>query len=116
MSVKINGSTLTLQPSRMNWVPRTTLGDSGKGNPIYAGPREFTLEWDLVNPSMFNELQNFYNALGLTGTAVVELPRYGFATYTFFAYTGCVVREPEMEEFFNEHQANISLLITNIIT
>ena len=116
MTFKINGTEFLIPPSRFKWVPRYQLGTNGHGNIVYSTPREFELEWELVTPAMFNQLQGFYNLVGNTGTVVVDLPTQGLATYTFFAYTGCIINEPEMGEFFNQHQGSIRLLVSNIIT
>ena len=116
MTYSINGTTFVLQPTIGKWLPRERLGIDGNGHPIYAPYREFEIEWELVDPSDFNQLQTFFSSVNNTGSAVVELPQYGAATYIFYSYTGCVVREPEFAEYFNQHQSRATLLITRIRT
>lgn len=117
MPYKINGTELTTQPTTGRWMPRTSLGIDGNGHTIYAGVREYELKWQLVNVSDYNQLITFFTTIGNTGTAVVELPKFGGATYTFQEYSGCVLREPESNAYFaGAGQQEVLLLITNIKT
>lgn len=114
MTYKINGTELLLQPTTGRWLPREMLGVNGFGHPIYPAVREFEITWQLKGPSEANQLQNFFNSVGSTGTSVVELPQYAAATYVFYAYSGCVLHEPNYGEFFTQNILNVSLMISNI--
>lgn len=114
-SYAVNGATF-LPPTSGRWLPKNPLGVSGDGHAIYAGVREFELKWQLAFPSDVYQLQNFFGAINNTGTVVVDLPRYGYSSYEFYSYSGCVLREPEQGEYFSENQTDILLLVTNIRT
>ena len=111
---KINGTSLTHQPSEHRWKERDPLGLTGDGKPLYDAFHEYELEWDFLNPTEYNEIFTYYSAIGITGSAVVSLPRYAFATYTFFAYSGCLLSEPTYENYFEEYYQGVRLLITRI--
>lgn len=115
-SYAINGVDLTLPPTSGRWVERPLVGIGGSGHPVYAAVREFELQFQLADPSDYNQLQLAYQALSNTGTAVVDLPKYGDAGYQFFSYTGCIVQEPYAGAYFNENQTDVRWLITNIRT
>jgi hypothetical protein len=112
----INGTELLLQPTTGKWMPRTRLGISGDGHAIYSGIREFELRFVLETPSEYNQLITFFDGLNPTGTAVITLPRFGYSTYEFFEYSGCILREPEAGPYFTEHQQDILLIVSNIRT
>ena len=116
MTIKINGTELTLQPTEHRWVQKTPLGTTGEGQQFYAPVRQYEMRWQLIPMSDFNQLQGFINSIGTTGTAVVELPQYGASTYTFFAYSGCVLDELSIGYFFQEHAQEVVLLVRNIRT
>jgi hypothetical protein len=116
MSYKINGTELTLQPTTGRWLPRKPHGIDGRGTAVYPGVREYELTFVLSSPSEYNQLQTFFEGITPTGTAVVDLPLYGHTSYTFFSYTGCVLREPEASAYFRENQTKVKLLIANIRT
>lgn len=113
---RVNGTLLTLQPSEHNWLPREAYGTDGGGHDVLPAVRKYELKWDLMPAEDFNQLVNLYNSVSVTGTVVVDLPKWNDATYTFFSYTGCVLQEPQLQGFFEEHQVSCSLLITNIRT
>lgn len=114
MTYKINGTALTLQPTTGNWRPRESFGDDGNGHPIYSAYREFEFSWGLASPAEQSQLQTFFDSVITTGTAVIEVPKYGDSTYTFQAYSGCVLREPQQSNYFAEHITNMRLLATQI--
>lgn len=116
MTYKINSTELTIQPTTGRWVPRQQVGVSGAGYPIYSGVRQFEMKFVLDTPSAVNQLQGFFDSIGITGSAVVDLPEYTKSTYSFREYSGCIVREPEFGEYYNEHQTSVTLLITSIRT
>ena len=114
MAIVINGTELSLQPSYHGWVSKTVLGTGGAGHPFHAAVQEYELNWELVPASDLNEIINLFNAIGTTGTAVVELPEYGGLSYTYKEYSGCIVNSPEISPYFEEHTTNVRLMITNI--
>jgi hypothetical protein len=115
-SYAINGVELAVQPTSGRWMPREAVGVDGNGHFIYPPYREFEITWGLVNPSDVNQLQTFFESIGNTGTAIVDLPRYAASTYTFRSYTGCVLQEPTFDIYFTEHHTNVTLLISKIKT
>lgn len=112
----INGTDLTIQPTTGRWIPKDSVGIDGYGHFVYPPYREFELTWGIVDPNQINQLQGFFNAVGNTGTVVVDLPKYADTTYNFFSYTGCVVGEPQIGVYFAENQMEVTLLITRIRT
>lgn len=111
---KINGVEFAIQPTRGQWLPRETLGIAGSGHPIYPAVRQFEISWQLLSVSGTYQLQEWYNSVGVTGTVVIDLPRYGGNSYTFQSYSGTVIREPSFSSFFSEHTTDVTLLVTNI--
>lgn len=116
MTYKINAVEISIQPTEGRWLPRRTMGEDGNGRPIYSAVREFEMRWQLTDPAQVNTLQTYFNAVGATGTAVVDLPQYAAATYTFFSYSGTVLHEPEFSPFFAESVKDVVLLVTKIRT
>lgn len=116
MTYKVNGTEISIQPTTGKWVNRENIGVDGNGRTVYVGVRAFELKWQALDPATFYQLHNFFNAVVVTGTAVVDLPEYAKSTYAFYSYTGCVINEPEIGEYFSQNHLNASLLITNIVT
>ena len=116
MTYKVNGTDIPTQPTTGRWIPRTLLGVDGNGHGIYAGVREFELRWQASDPENVSQIQSWYDSVGNTGTLVVDLPYYLSGTYHFYSYTGCVLREPEIGNYFAGNHTNITLLVTNINT
>lgn len=112
----INGTEITIQPTGGQWLPRTPIGIDGNGHFVYPPYREFEMTWGLLDPSQANQLQTFFTSIGNTGSAIVDLPKYADANYTFFSYTGCVLQEPEFGMYFFEHHQDIILRVTKIRT
>lgn len=113
MPYKINGTQLTLQPETGAWVGRQDFGLDGGGHPVYPRNRQFELRWGFMSASEFKEIRDFYQAV-TTGTVVVTLPQFGAATYTFYDYSGCTLREPEVGTYFEEYVSEVRLLVMNI--
>lgn len=112
----INGTVLTTPPSVGQWLPRESLGISGLGHPIYPAPREFQMQFELIDAPSFNQLQNLYQNASYTGTVVATLPQYGATPYEFFSYTGCVLYEPSYDAYFEEHYVGVKMTIGKIVT
>lgn len=113
-TIKFNNTELTLQPTFFRWMPRITLGTSGSGHPIYPGVHEFQLSWGIMPLSDYDQIRDFYNALGVTGTVVAYLPDINQNSYTFKNYSGCTLREPEAGQYFTQHVTDVTLMVTNI--
>ena len=108
----ING--VQLYPTSGKWVKREDIGIDGAGHPVYPAVRVFELKWDYLTPAEFAALQALYSAVATTGTCVARLPRYAAAVYEYHNYSGCVLHEPEVGEFFEEHYSDVLLLVANI--
>lgn len=115
-SYSVNGTAFTLQPSTGKWVSRETVGYDGNSHPIYPATREFQVGWELIGPTDFDQIMGFFNNIGITGTAVVSLPKFPNTTYNFFSYSGCIINEPEVDEYFEGYQKSAKLLISRIRT
>lgn len=111
---KINGTTITLQPTEGGWIPQDAKGIDGNGHPIYPPTHEFEISWQLISPEDFYQLVQFFDSIGVTGSAVVELPQYRSATWQFREYSGCVIHEPQMDKYWETYTKEAKLLITNI--
>jgi hypothetical protein len=116
MPFKLNGTELTHQPTEARWLPRDAIAFDGNGHAIYPSIREFEMRFALLSPAEYNQMMSVFNSVGATGTAVVTLPQFGAATYTFYDYSGCVLQEPVAQEYFAQHQTSITLLISRIRT
>jgi hypothetical protein len=114
-SYAINGVELSLQPSTANWVGRDKLGTDGNNRPIYPSIRSFELKWELMPVSDLKQLIDAQLS-SVTGSLVVDLPKWGDANYTFHSYSGTYVEEPQVGEYFVEHATNVLLLINNVRT
>lgn len=114
-SYAINGTDLTLQPTAGRWLDRTSLGFTGDGHPEYAGVREFEMRWELISMDDTQQLQDFFDNMGVTGTVVVDLPKYK-QPWQFFSYSGAVMGEPSSSEYFEKHETNVVLVVYGIVT
>lgn len=114
MAIKINGTEITLQPSSHGWIPKVLLGRGGAGHGFSSAVQEYELNWELISASELNQVVGFFNSIGVTGTAVVELPQYGASTYTFYPYSGCIINNPEVSSYFEQHTTSVRLVIGNI--
>lgn len=121
----IGGVPILTQPSVGHWIPRESLGIDGNGHAVYPALREFEMIWEMVDLDTAHQLQDFYDSVSITGTVVVNLPLFNSAnvphaglssTYSFFAYTGCVLREPEFGQYFEYSRQDVKLLIVRIRT
>lgn len=118
-SFAINGTDLLIQPSEGKWVNRAVLALDGAGHPIYSAIREFEMDWDIFDTATWNQLQNFYNGIGNTGSCVVNLPQYGASQFSFQNYSGCTLGEVEMGGDFitpDGYLTKMKLVIMNIRT
>jgi len=95
----VNGVDFIDQPSTGKWVPRKSLGYDGYGHPIYPAVYDFELDWDIISPSGFQQLENFYLS-SATGLVVVNLPQYGLNDFVFLPYSGCTLDEISVDTYF----------------
>lgn len=115
--LKINGTSLPLQPSEHRWVERDLLGVDGNGRGIYPQYRDYELKWDFLSPDEFNTLNSYFLSIGQTGTANVDLPKYPpTATYQFQTYSGTILREPTYSNYFENYYQSVKLLIVRVRT
>lgn len=113
-SYALAGTNLSLQPTSGRWLPQDEIGITGDGHSIYPAVREFELRWQLESPSDYNQLVGFFNNIQITGTIVADLPKYGASSYTFFSYSGCVMQQPELGQYFEQYINDVVLVLRNI--
>jgi hypothetical protein len=116
MAYKINGVEFPIQPTSGRWTPKQIFGITGDGHAMYPGVREFEMRWGLLDATGTNQLQNFFNAVSVTGTVVVELPKYASPGWIFYAYSGVLIREPEFGPYFNTYTQEVTLTVSQIKT
>lgn len=114
MTYSINGQAFVIPPTSGRWIEPGVVGVDGNGHSIYPSKTEFELKWNNLSPTGTFQLYEFFRSLTITGSAVVNLPRYGFAEYTFYAYSGCAVNIPIFGQYFYSQTLDVTLLITNI--
>lgn len=113
-SYGINGTVLSLQPSQGQWSDKEPLGRDGSGRPIYPAFAEFTLQWGLMGIADLKQINDAYLAVSNTGTAVVDLPKWGDSDYRFYSYSGTVLSRPSVGGYFAEYVEDVSLVISSI--
>jgi hypothetical protein len=115
-SYSFNNVDLTIPPSTGNWKERPNYGIDGGGHTIYSSVRDFEMKWDLISVANLATIIGIYNGVGNTGTAVSCLPEWGNANYLFKNYSGTVLQEPTVGEYFQEFVQDVTLLILNVRT
>lgn len=111
---KVNGTLLSHNPTEHKWINRPPIGTDGNGREIYPAPREYEMKWDLLTAAEFDEIYGYYALIGNTGTVSVDLPQYRTTTYQFRTYSGCVLQEPQFEDFFENYYVGVRLLVVKI--
>lgn len=109
-----NGTTLLQQPTDHRWVARDVIGVDGNGNAIYVAPRQYEMKFDFLDTDAFNQLNGFFQAQGVTGTVTATLPKWDANPYQFQNYSGCVIREPEYENWFQNWYVGVRLLVVRV--
>ena len=112
----INGVELLLQPSEHGWVDREPIGISGEDRPIYPSVRQYEMNWELMSMQDFAQLSGFCSSIQSSGSAVVDLPKYGTYPYQFYSYSGCQIKEPTAGKFYVTYVKSVSLLILKVRT
>lgn len=115
-SFAINGTRFLLQPSSSKWVDKSLVGIDGNGFPIYPVTREYEMSWGLAHPNDVKQFIDSFNQSSYTGTVVFDLPEWGADDYKFQSYSGCVLREVNVGEYFNGYITGVRLLIHKIVT
>lgn len=112
----VNG--IVLCPTESQWLPQRPLDIQGDGRPLYSGVQAMRLTWEFTSNEEWAKAQEAFKTTSVTGSAVVELPAFPTTnpqSYAFREYSGVVVGQPAVEEFFAEHVSGMVLLITNIV-
>ena len=104
----------SLQPTAGRWLPQTPVGITGDGHPIYPQVRAFQLSWGLMGISEFDNIRDYYKQTQITGSVVVALPDIDASTWTFRNYSGCVLGEPEVGQYFSQWVTDVNMMVWNI--
>jgi len=112
--IGFNGTGLMLQPTTAGWVVQDTLGINGAGAGVYPALREFQMTFNLTSQGELFELINYFNQVSVTGSLTATLPAWGTNTFQYRDYSGTILRQPEMTEYFAEEwssQVKLVLLV-----
>ena len=113
-SFAVNGTAFTLQPFQFGWNDKEVIGEDGTGRPLYPAVTTFTIKWKLMGTADFKQINDFYQAVSVSGTAIVDLPKWGDTDYTFQSYSGTYLTRPTFEKYFNGYIEGVSMTVTNI--
>jgi hypothetical protein len=111
----ISSVAFTLLPTEGRWLERSPIGITGDGHEICGRTHDFECRWNLSTQASIFQLNNYFLAVGITGTVTVTLPEYGSATYEFKNYSGCIVSELARGRYFVNHTQDVKLLIRGIV-
>ena len=114
MTYSINGQAFVIPPTSGKWVQPEAVGIDGNGHPVYPAFTNYELEWNNLEPSGTYQLYEFFRLMDVTGSAAVSLPGYGFNSYTFNIYSGCVIYIPDFGRYFTEQTLDVRLTISRI--
>lgn len=114
--IKLNGVAITPQPTRFKWVEREDQGTAGSGHQILGSVRDFEISWGLMSPEDFSAIYDIWYTQGTTGTVVSTLPVLHSGTYVFADYSGTILEEPTVGDYFAQYITNVSLRIRNVTT
>lgn len=112
----INNTEFIDFPTSGKWLPRKALGYDGFGHPIYPNVYDFEIDWDLISPPGYQQIENFYLS-SRTGTMVVNLPIFGLNDLIFTQYSGCTLDEVTQDAYFAQEGwvSNLKLLVHKIV-
>ncbi len=116
MPYRLDGVDLITSPLDGHWVDQEVLGVDGNNRRIYPATRMFEMVWTMLSPESFNQIFAQWEALSTTGSIVSELPELGADPFVFRAYTGTIVDQPIMGEYFQEHYLKVTMTIRNVRT
>lgn len=111
--IQFNSTGLSLQPTQARWVQVDTLGITGNGRAIYPALREFEMVFNLSNQQNLYELHDYFNQIA-TGTIVASLPEWGSPVFRYKNYSGVLLREPAVGDYFAEEytqEVKMTLLV-----
>lgn len=114
MTYKVNDVAMWTSPTTGRWLPRSPIGKTGQGRSILPAYHEFEMQWQLVDASGVHQMQEWWDAQGITGTSSVDIPEFGAAPYAFKTYSGVFLEEPEVDYYFAKHYANVTLRVSKI--
>lgn len=109
------GGTDIPQPTTHQWANPTPLGFDGNGRPIYPAIKEYELGWNLLSATDLETLIQHSEYSLLTGTVVVDLPRWG-DDFIFQSYSGTYIQRPSVGTYFTDHVNDVRLIVSNIRT
>lgn len=109
-----NGVDLPIQPTSGQYGQRKSLGVDGNNVVIYEPIYSFTMTFDALTMSEFNQLYDFWQTVVNSGSISVDLPQKDADTYVFKTYTSCVVDEPTVGAFFQTYVSEVKILVRNI--
>lgn len=113
----IEGVEFLMRPTKTKWKQRSEIGIDGQGHTIYPAVRDMEVSWNLMHPEDLAQIMNAYNTVQNTGTLAFDLPEYGSPyLQTFKTYSGCIISEPEIGEYFQGWVSDVTLLIYNVRT
>lgn len=115
-SFAFNGTNINQYPTTHRWVERTQYGIDGNAHPIYSQVRSYEMTWNLISVEDAQQIINFYNLVGNTGTLTACLPEWGQADYRFRNYSGTTLEEPQMQGYFMGFIEELRLLVLNVNT
>lgn len=107
-------NTVDICPESAHWMDRDVLGTDGNGHPIYPALREFEFTWGFLSMADYNVLYSARALVDSTGTVTVDLPDLSAGDFRFTRYSGTIVHEPTVGQFFVDYVSDVRLLITNI--
>ena len=113
-SYAINGGSI-LQPTTHQWANQSPLGLDGNGRPLYPALKEYELGWGLMSANDLETLIQYSQYSLLTGTVVVDLPKWG-DDFMFQSYSGTYVQRPSVGSYFTDHVPDVRIIVSNIRT
>ena len=111
----VNNVAFTLLQTSGKWSSRSPIGITGDGHEVYGRTHDFECRWQLSTQASIFQLNNYFLAIGITGTVVVSLPEYGSLAYEFRNYSGCILSELQRNDYFADHTTDVRLLIRGIV-
>jgi hypothetical protein len=110
-----NGTVLDAQPTTHGWVHKEPIGIDGNGIAIYPNFGSYEMRWDFLSTDQFDQIYDYFNNQGTTGSVVAALPKWHTSPYQFYSYSGSVLREPEYKDWFQNYYTDTKLLIVRIL-
>lgn len=104
--IMFNGTGLMINPTTAQWLDPDQIGVSGDGHAIYPALKEFRLSFNLVSQGEWFELYSYFKRVSFTGTLVCSLPDFESNTFAYRNFSGCILRYPSMNQYFNEEWLN----------